>query len=67
VSKLEKKGHAAGRVEKGRAGGSRRHEMDEDTQDATERHGRSVKTRRRPRRTASEPAQRSGVQMDQPQ
>jgi hypothetical protein len=41
--------------------------MDEDTQDATERHGRSVKTRRRPRRTASEPAQRSGVQMDQPQ
>jgi hypothetical protein len=31
VSKLEKKGHAAGRVEKGRGGGSRRHEMGEDT------------------------------------
>jgi hypothetical protein len=29
----------------------------ERTQDAKERHGRSVKTRRRPRRTASKPAQ----------
>jgi hypothetical protein len=31
VLKLEKKGHAAGRGEKGRVGGSRRHAVGEDT------------------------------------
>jgi hypothetical protein len=31
VSKLEEKWHAAGRVKKGRVGGSRRHAVGEDT------------------------------------